>query len=837
MYRAHDPRLNRDVAIKVSGEKFSERFTREARTIASLNHTNICHLYDVGPDYLVMEYVEGEDLKGPMEFADALPILEQLIDGIEAAHEKNVIHRDLKPANVKITPEGIVKILDFGLAKAMEPVSSDPENSPTLTMGGTQAGTILGTAAYMSPEQAKGKVADKRADVWSFGVVLHEVLTGKKLFPGDTVVEILGGVLNKEPDLSAAPVRVRKLLGWCLEKDRKHRLASISDARRLLRESGTESPAQAESLPHKNSILPWVVAGVATLALVGTAFALWPKAPELKPLVRLDLELNPPPTSNLSSGPTVVISPDGSRLVWVAENKLFTRRLDETESREIPGTETGNGPFFSPDGLWIGFRTASQLKKVSVDGGNIVNLAPSSASQSGASWGDNGDILYSPQSSGWLMRVSAAGGKVEPAFPPNLRETDAYQLWPQVLPGSKAVLIASGTTAFALGITEVGFAEGNRKLLVPPKASNPRYLASSNGLGYLLYMSGTSLFATRFDPGRMEVQGEPAPVLDRVLVGTVLQAPAQFDVSRSGTAVFRRGESAGGSEQLFWVDGSGKKTPLLAKSVIRPKFSPDGNRIAVEISQNIWVYEWQRDTSIRLTTDRGQGPVWTPDGKFIFYTGNGGIFWTRSDGASQPQLLLSTQTNIYPWSVSPDGKHLSYMDVIDGLWHLFTVPIEINGAVLKAGKPEVFLKTAADERYPSFSPDGRWLAYTSNQSGTYQVHVRPFPDRGGQWQVSSSGGTHPEWGRDGKTLFFRSLEQKIMAVDYAAKGDAFQPERPRVWSEVTLTDQGMLGTYTMHPDSKRMAAVLPAELADGAKPDTHVTILFNFLDELRRKVK
>src|SRR5450631_206300 len=263
VYRAHDSRLNRDVAIKVSNAQFTERFTREAHAIAALNHTNICHLYDVGPDYLVMEYVEGQDLRGPMDFEDALPIVQQLIDGIEAAHEKNIVHRDLKPANIKITPEGVVKILDFGLAKAMEPPSdnSNPENSPTLTMGATVAGTILGTAAYMAPEQAKGKTADRRSDIWSFGVIVYEMLTGKRLFQGESAVEILGRVLNQEPDITAAPVRVHKLLRWCLEKDRKKRLASIIGARRLMEESETAT-AIAAAPKSRLGLVPWTVAGL-----------------------------------------------------------------------------------------------------------------------------------------------------------------------------------------------------------------------------------------------------------------------------------------------------------------------------------------------------------------------------------------------------------------------------------------------------------------------------------------------------------------------------------------------------------------------------------------------
>ena len=344
VYRAHDDRLRRDVAIKVSSSQFTERFAIEARSIAALNHSNICHLYDVGPNYLVMEYVEGEDLKGPLDFNDALPIIEQLIDGIEAAHEKNIVHRDLKPANIKITPEGVVKILDFGLAKAMDPnppSGSNAANSPTLTIGATAVGTILGTAGYMAPEQAKGKAADRRSDIWSFGVILFELLTGKKMFPGETAVEILGGVLNKDPDFAAAPVRVRRLLRWCLEKDRKERLASISDARRLLIESGTESPAHdkepAEARPTR---LAWAVAAVLVVGLSVALWALWRATrPVERPLVRANLDL---PGFAAGGTGSLALSLDGTRIAYVTRGddgvqRLATRLLAESEAKILAG--------------------------------------------------------------------------------------------------------------------------------------------------------------------------------------------------------------------------------------------------------------------------------------------------------------------------------------------------------------------------------------------------------------------------------------------------------------------------------------------------------------------
>jgi serine/threonine-protein kinase len=415
VYRAHDDRVRRDVAIKVSNAQFTERFTQEARAIAALNHTNICHLYDVGPNYLVMEYVEGEDLKGPLDFADALPILQQLIDGIEAAHDKNIVHRDLKPANIKITPDGVVKILDFGLAKAMDPPppsASNAANSPTLTVGATAVGTILGTAAYMAPEQARAKTADKRSDIWSFGVIVFELLTGKKMFPGETAVEILGGVLNKDPDITAAPARVHRMLRWCLEKDRKHRLASISDARRLLTE------VEPAAVPvRRRSALPWVAAGLA-LGAAALGIGLWRATrPVERPLVRtrLDVPGFPGGLGNLA------FSLDGTRIAYVTRGddgvqRLATRLLAESNAKILTGTEGVSSPFFSPDGQWIAFGADGQLKKVSALGGAPSKLWDAPALL-GGSWSEGGFIVAEVNHASSLVRIPESGGAAEPLRP------------------------------------------------------------------------------------------------------------------------------------------------------------------------------------------------------------------------------------------------------------------------------------------------------------------------------------------------------------------------------------------------------------------------------------
>jgi serine/threonine-protein kinase len=650
VYRAHDDRLRRDVAIKVSNAQFTERFTTEARAIAALNHTNICHLYDVGPNYLVMEYVEGEDLKGPHEFKDALPIIQQLIDGIEAAHEKNIVHRDLKPANIKVTPEGVVKILDFGLAKAMSPLPPsgiDPGNSPTLTMGATAVGTILGTAAYMAPEQAKGKVADKRSDIWSFGVILYEVLTGKKMFPGETAVEILGGVLNKDPDLSAAPARVRNLLRWCLEKDRKQRLASISDARRMLEDEST-APSQSRLGMGAVGAAGWIAAGVLALVAATVSFVHFRETTPERPLVRLDVDLGADvsllPLTGTGSilGSSVAISPDGTRLVYAdASAKLFTRRLDQAKATELPGA-VGVAPFFSADSQWIGFEgNGGKLNKISVEGGAVVPLADPGGFTPG-SWGEDGNIYVGVQGKG-LVRVRDGGGAPETVAP--LGNGGIALLFPQLLPGGKAVLFSAYTSqnADASSIEVMTLADHHRKT-VSRGGTSPRYVATSNGAGYLVYLNKATLFAIPFDLDKLETRGTALPILDDVASSGLVGA-AHLSFSRSGTLVYRRSSGDSGLLTVAWLDGAGKTQPLLAKPGVygRPNLSPDGQRVALDVTEgsgtDIWAYDWQRDTMTRLTfTGKAYNAAWSPDGRYIVFMARGeGMSVTRSDGSGKAQ--------------------------------------------------------------------------------------------------------------------------------------------------------------------------------------------------------
>jgi tRNA A-37 threonylcarbamoyl transferase component Bud32 len=682
VYRARDPRLNRDVAIKVSAAQFSERFEREAKAIAALNHPNICQIYDVGPNYLVMEYIEGESPRGPMPLDEALRIARQIADALEAAHDKGITHRDLKPGNIKIKRDGTVKVLDFGLAKVTAAPSASGENSPTLTMGMTQAGMVLGTAAYMAPEQARGKESvDKRADIWGFGVVLYELLTGKRLFEGEDVGHTLAAVIMQEPDLSGTPTQLLPLLKRCLEKDPKKRLRDIGDAWALL---GEEEPAKGVPASSKATsrpgILPWVVAAaLLTVVAAALGFGLYraTRPVDPKPLVRLDVDLGPDVSLGSAAGVGAIISPDGTRLVYVSQNRLFTRRLDQPKGTELAGTDAAYQPFFSPDGQWVAFFGDGKLKKISVEGGAAIALCDYSGIPQGGSWGKDGNIIAALNNASVLSRIPSAGGTPTPVT--QLAPGEIVHIWPQVLPGGKAVLFTSRTAiaANASNIEVMTLADRRRQTLVRGGTFG-RYLPS----GHLIYMNRGTLFAAPFDLDKLEVRGTPVPVLEQVAYS--LYGDAQLDFSRSGTLVYRGGEETG-LVTVAWLDGAGKVQPLLAKPGVygRPALSPDGQRLALEVTEgsgsDIWVYDWRRDTMTRLTsTGTTNGPVWSPDGRYIVFRALGtGTSWTRSDGAGKPQPLTQSKNTQFPGSFAPDGKRLAFHELGSGtLYDIWTVPLE-----------------------------------------------------------------------------------------------------------------------------------------------------------------
>jgi serine/threonine protein kinase/Tol biopolymer transport system component len=844
VYRAHDSRLNRDVAIKVSNAQFTERFTREARAIAAFNHTNICHLYDVGPNYLVMEYIEGQDLRGPMDFDDALPIIHQLIDGIEAAHDKNIVHRDLKPSNIKITPEGVVKILDFGLAKATDPPpssESNPENSPTLTMGATAAGTILGTAAYMAPEQAKGKAADKRSDIWSFGVIVYEILAGKRLFQGESAVEILGAVLNKEPDISAAPARVHKLLRWCLETDRKQRLQAIGDARRML------DVEQAFGLPDSKPRPQGAVIAAAVLAVIA-AVALWgwlkPKPSEPRPITRF--------TFPSAKGPPVpYLSRDGSR---IAQNTgaagISLRMLDEFEAKLIPGTQGQGGvvsrPCFSPDGQWIAFGVGqTQLKKVPVAGGAAVTIADGLTGVANCDWGEDDNIYF--QVTRGLRRVASSGGKPETLATADAKNESNYG-FPQLLPGRQQLLFAiSSRQGNSYQVAALDLRTKAIKILLP-SAGSARYAPSgpNPSVGHIVYGRDGSLFAVPFDVNRLQV-GSPSPVLEGVSQAGGLNA--FFDFSDSGTLAYATGYVQPGTAQstLVWVDrqGAEQAIPAPPRTYVSTTLSPDGGRVAVSISDrqagappDIWIYDLTRGSLERRTFEGlNLSPIWTPDGKRLIYFssvqgGASGLRAVPADGSGAPSSIFTSPSDAgayFPKSISPDGKTLiGYRTNIGGadatrvLWSL---PLPPEGSKAEA-RPANFLESKFDQTDPQFSPDGHWVAYQSNESGREEVLVSPFPGPGGKSQVSLDGGTSPQWNRNGRELFFRS-GNKMMAVDVQTS-PTFHGDRPKMLFETTNS-----GGFDVSPDGRRFLMVKPPAAQPAQQPEMHVVL--NWFEELRRR--
>ena len=881
VYQAHDTKLGRDVAIKVLPEAFAHdperlsRFQREAKMLASLNHPNIATIHGLeqsgGTSYLVMELVSGETLAerikqdGAVPIEEALAIAKQIAEALEAAHEKGIIHRDLKPANVKLTPEGKVKVLDFGLAKAFagDTSTEDIGNSPTLSQAATMQGVILGTAAYMSPEQARGKAVDKRTDIWAFGCVLYELLTGKQTFHGEDITEILASVVKSEPDWTALPVNVspsiRVLLQRCLRKDRRQRTPDaatirieIEDAIAAPKDSGATQAAPATRVWRERLAWP-VVAGV--FALITIAFAIvfvlrTPKPPQPLQAVHLNSEIGSDASLFTTFGASTILSPDGTHLAFVAtgsdqKRRIYVRSLDQLQATVLAGTENSRDPFFSPDGQWIGFFADTKLKKISVQGGAAVTLCDA-ADERGESWGDDGTIVFAKDNSSALYKVSSAGGAPQPLTTLDTKAGEVTQRWPQVLPGAKAVLFTSNTVHNSYEDADIvvySIASGQRKT-VQRGGFYPRYLPS----GHIVYMHQGTLFALPFDVKRLEATGQPAPMVEGVVTDT--SGGAQFSFSDTGSLVYVEG--SGGQETfMYWMDREGKFTPLRETlgNYANPAFSPDGKRLALEINDgkrsDIWVYEWERDTLTRLTFagEENGRPVWTPDGQRIAYSSQdkGGpmnLWWIRADGAGDAQRLTESKNPQYSRSWRPDGKVLAFTQTNPGTGNdVMTLPIEGDEkSGWKPGEPKPFVNSTFGEETPTFSPDGRWLAYESNESGSFEVYVRPFPGPGGKWQVSTGGGVLPKWSRNGKELFYRTVDRKIMAVTYTASGESFHGDKPQLWSPGQFTDRGAANySFDVHPDGKRFA-VLRAPGTDQNAAMNKVSFVFNFFDELRSKV-
>jgi serine/threonine-protein kinase len=867
VWRATDSKLNRDVAIKILPEAFAAdpdrlaRFTREAQVLASLNHPNIAAIYGVEDRALILELVEGPTLAeriaaGPIPIEEALPIARQIAEALEYAHERGIIHRDLKPANIKVTPEGRVKVLDFGLAKAMaaDLAPADPMSSPTLTMRATMAGLIMGTAGYMSPEQAKGKPADRRSDIWAFGVVVVEMLTGRVMYAGETVSETLASVIKDRPDLSGlpadTPAPVRRLIGRCLEKDPLRRLQAIGEARIAIETQAEETTAPAPEAAKVSPARPirWVAATAACALIAAAALGVAWRAtrPVERPMMRFSVDLGP----DAVRGPhnTVAISPDGTRIVYpvrAANNStvLATRVLDQAKATVLGDTEGGYDPFFSPDGQWIGFFSRDSLRKISAQGGGAVNLLRITSGPRGAAWGEDGYIIANLDNNK-LERIPAGGGKSEPlaALPPQYKERTWR--WPQLLPGGDSVLFTGSLGAgFGSGYEEanletLSLRTMKRTVVAPRTGYYGRYLPS----GHLVYVHEGALFAVAFDPVALKTRGTPIPVLED-LSAAPGQGAGQFDCSRTGTFVYLAGKPVAGAPPLVLLDREGKTREVLVTTTAAasPSLSPDGKRLAVSTGGQILVADLERGTQIRLTSGGLQhnSPAWAPDGKHIAFSqeeaSGSSIWWMRADGSAPAHRLYETKSVAMMGTFSPDGRRLALSLDAGGNRDLWTIPLDLKDPEKPvAGTPEPFLQEPGNQSRPAFSPDGRWIAYDENTDGQWNVFVRPFPPNpaGGKWKINL--GRNPAWSHNGKELLYYGSSQ-VMAANYSVRGLVFEPGQVRPWSETEIGPMGSWRNFDIAPDGNRVVCA-PAFRDQDAKAPPRVTVLLNFFDELKRRI-
>jgi Tol biopolymer transport system component len=907
VYRARDTKLGREVALKVLPEAFAQdaermaRFQREAQVLASLNHPNIAAIYGLeesgGVRALVMELVEGPTLAELLETRsskfeirkpasipvtsfdfrsssfDPLPIAQQIAEALEYAHERGIIHRDLKPANIKITHDGAVKVLDFGLAKALD--TGDPasniSNSPTISIAATQAGVILGTAAYMSPEQAKGKSVDRRADIWAFGCVFFEMLTGTKAFEGETTSDVLAAVIRAEPDWNAVPpstpASIRKLVQRCLQKDPKQRLQAVGEARIAIEEtlsgdavrpglapamaSDATRPPQGAAL--RRRALPWTLAVVASAAFLITLGILW-RATRLSPPGPIELSLSPPAAQPLfrADGPAVLLSPDGSRIAYVAEpsagkTQIYVRDLDKPEATPLESA-IGSSPFFSPDGQWIGFFAPDGgLKKVSVFGGAPVALCNADARRGGA-WGEDGTIVFPPTVTSPLYRISAAGGAPVALTQLDAARKEITHRWPQILPGGKDVLFTASADNNNFERAFVGVASlvtGQTKVLIE-NAYFGRYLPS----GYLAYVSGGTLFAVPFDVKELKVSGTAMPILPNIQ-GDLSNGGVQFSFSQTGTAAYMTGQAVSNQVTVVLRDRKGEASPLIQQpgDYFAPRFSPDGKQLALQVGTgNVWVYDLAQGTMTPLTFSPADctNPTWTPDGKRIACSrrsaaGVGlGISWLPSDGTGSMEPLTKGSTVIQvPSSFSPDGRTLAFFQFsakTGACCEIWTLPINPNG---QPGQPQPFLGQDSGNafRLPELSPDGHWMAYPSSESGTLQVYVVPFPGPGGKRQISVSRGGYPRWSRADHELFFiggNGPASALVAVPYTVQGNSFQPGKAAPLFEGGFERRDPYPIYDVAPDGKHFAVLQVA----GGKQTTLAppTVVVNWFARVQQLV-
>jgi serine/threonine-protein kinase len=880
VYKAEDTKLGRQVAIKVLPEAFTAdperlaRFEREARVLASLNNPNIAAIYGVeeadGKRFLVLELVEGENLaerlsRGRLALEDTLEVCRQVAVGLKGAHERGIIHRDLKPSNVKITPEGNVKILDFGLAKAFHEQLSEADlnKSPTITADMTRPGVILGTAAYMSPEQARGKVVDKRADIWAFGCILYECLAGKRAFPGETATESIAAMLRGEPDWSLLPanlpVNVRAVLGRCLQKDRNLRYHDIADAWIEL-----EAPADypLETAPSRRPFSTLSIAAYGAVMLTAGLIIDRGLTRYLKPgpspsVVRSIIKVEPGHWLDgmrrtlllqRPSRTAMAISSDGRFAVYSAieENPgpqarplLYLRRMDQPEAKPIEGTEGGINPFLSPDNRWVGFWADGKLKKVPTAGGIATTLCDV-LSLFGASWGRDDSIVFTGGATLGLSTVSANGGKPETLTSPDPKREEISHRLPFWLANGKAVLFTVMRHAWdyqpRLAVLRLDTREW-RVLL--EDAADARCLPT----GHLVFMRQGTLMAVAFDPSRLQVMGQPFPLVENVMQtfstsGAHNTGAGQFGISDTGSLIYASGGIVPDpNDSLVWVDPKGKAELVMDLQLpfFAPRLSPDGQRIAYGIAGRewqIWVYELSRGTNSRLTGEgRAAFPVWLPDCRRLVFSWQksleGNLFWQPYDGSMPMDRLTTGESAQYPGSWSPDGNAAVFVAFQPGNgW-------DIELLDFRSGRVMPLLNSRFNETYPELSPDGRWLAYAADESDSDEVYVRPFPGPGMKFQISSDGGNQPLWARNGKQLYYRWLDQ-VWVVDVQTQS-GFATSKPRLVFEQTGYAAGSpIRNYDLSLDGQKFLMVKSEQRQ--ATPVTEMILVQNWFEELKRLV-
>ena len=842
VWRATDTKLGRDVAIKILPEAFAQdpdrlaRFTREAQVLAALNHTNIAAIYGVEERALVMELVEGATLaeriaRGAMPLEEALPVAKQIAEALEYAHERGIIHRDLKPANVKIAPDGRVKLLDFGLAKALagETAAADPRSSPTLTMRATLAGVIMGTAAYMSPEQARGQEANKRSDIWSFGVVLHEMLTGRTLFDAPTISDTLAAVLRADLDWSrlpgGLPPNIRTLLQRCLERDSNRRLRDIGDARLELEQPAMQPVAPPSQPAPRLRLLPWIatwIAGV-ILAIAAASIAVihFGEAPPPAPLVRFLVA--PPDKGNFNTW--ISLSPNGRQLAFTAAgpdgvSRVWLRPLDSVEARPLAGTEGTITSFWSPDSRFIVFQSTGKLKKIDVAGGPPQSLCNAGGVVLGGSWNQDGVIVFGGNG-GPIMQVSSAGGAALPITRIEFSRQEGNHSDPIFLPDGRHFLyVRRSTLAEHSGIYagSLGVQPAQQSLTrIQATDFSPAYAPPVRGgsLGHLLFLREGALMAQPFDHRRLQTAGEPVPIAEQV--GTSITR-AFFSVSANGVLAYRSGGSA--NTQLTWYDREGHVLghagdPGEYRDVA---LSPDATRVAHSlpfqaVSRQIWLLDIARGVNSPLTfqPEGAQSPAWSPDGKYVAFNSyrQAGLYVkaTGTGASEQPVFRSGAFKFISDWS--RDGHFLLYTEV-GNQSDIFALPDPLDGG---DRKPIPFANTEFNETGGQFSPDSRWVAYCSDESGKYEIYVRPFPpggERSGKWMVSSGGGTQPRWRGDGKELFYLAPDRKLMAVDVKLE-PVIQSAVPHPLIQTQApTSANYMYQYDVTRDGQRFLVIVPA---------------------------